>query len=86
MYSMLVIFMAKTNSPRRGLFLDMAILFLKGRLLGAHTLASFLHAAILSRVSEWSGSGTNTRLRTRLTAPEPTRGYFGFKTPYKKFK
>ena len=26
----------------------------------------FLHAAILSRVSEWSGSGTNTRLRTRL--------------------
>ena len=25
MYSMLVIFMAKTNSPRRGLFLDMAV-------------------------------------------------------------
>ena len=37
------------------------------RLLGVHTLASFLHAVILGRVYEWSGSGTNTWLRTRLT-------------------
>ena len=41
-----------------------------GRLLGAHTLASFLHRAILSSEYEWSGSGTNTRLRTWLTPPQ----------------
>ena len=43
-------------------------LFLKGRLVGARTVTSFLHAAILSRVWEWSGSETNTRLRTRIKA------------------
>ena len=42
------------------------IFFLKGRLHGAQTVADFFIAAILSRVWEWSGSGTNTRLRTRL--------------------
>jgi len=42
------------------------IFFLKGCLHGAPTVTSFFSAAILSRVWEWSGSGTNTRLRTRL--------------------
>ena len=42
------------------------IFFLKGLLHGARTVASFFNAAILSRAWEWSGSGTNTRLRTRL--------------------
>jgi len=33
----------------------------------AHELSPiFFNAAILSGVWEWSGSGTNTRLRTRL--------------------
>jgi len=38
------------------------IVFLKGRLHGAPTVANFFSAAILSRVQEWSGSGANTRL------------------------
>ena len=42
------------------------IFFLKGRLHGARTGARFFNAMILSRLWEWSGSGTNTRLRTRL--------------------
>jgi len=41
-------------------------IFLKGRLHGAPTVASFFNAVILSRVWQWRGSGTNTRLRTRL--------------------
>ena len=40
--------------------------FLKGRLHGAPTVASFSNGAILSRVWKWSASGTNTRLRTWL--------------------
>jgi len=39
----------------------------KGRLHGARTVAIFFNAAILSLVWEWSGSGTNTWLRTRTT-------------------
>jgi len=42
------------------------LFFLKGRLHGAPTVASFFNGAILSRVWEWSSSGTNTWLRTRL--------------------
>ena len=51
------------------LFIIRALLqhfFQKGRLHGGRTLASFFNAAILSRVWEWSDSGANTRLRTRL--------------------
>jgi len=42
------------------------IFFVKGRLDGAPTVASFFNAAILSRVWEWSGCGANTWLRIRL--------------------
>jgi len=42
------------------------IFFLKGCLHGTRTVATFFNAAILSRVWEWSSSGTNTRLSTRL--------------------
>ena len=40
--------------------------FIDGRLHGAPTVARFFNTAILIRVWEWSGSGTNTQLRTRL--------------------
>ena len=40
--------------------------FVKGRLLGARTFRKFFLAAIVTRVWEWSGNGSNTRLRTRL--------------------
>ena len=43
--------------------------FLESHLHGAPTVASFFNGAILGRVWEWSGSGTNTRLRTKLGPP-----------------
>jgi len=42
------------------------------RTLLMHWFVYFFNASILSRVREWSGSGTNTRLRTRLSNADHT--------------
>ena len=43
-------------------------------------MKSFFNAAILSRVWEWSGSGTNTQLRTRLLSAAVTVSFEPYNT------